>query len=480
MPAAQLIQTQSPGPGQSVSVWKESDEAGHGLVYRKIWQSQTGPLAKAWLSWAHHEHLLLTLLAHHDAKHVVQVAGLHVHLERVEVVTADAGPDFQRDWLDHAAAQGVPLLAYPQEALKLARACLQALQSVHALGVMHGDFKSDNLCIDRFDADPQALLSMDLGSLRLIDFAYAVYREQPLKFVLPTDPERLTYLPEFFRTAIKTAQATGEPSHIQCVACAQVDLYSLWHMLSSTVPVSPEDGHWMLWHQWMKACKQSALTLLPASRAFDEPTVKLLALTEKLLHQLSEPQTQWGQAKTTVRASAAQAQATPLMHGMQTPMLTPLVVPRMPMVQAVSEVPQPLPPSETQVPMVLEAAGAARSDSVGRNFWQQQRWWLLLVLLALVFTWIDRRFVQTRLTLSDEGFALGLLAMALAVPAAVGAIGQAIFRSARAQAWVRYPGLILCGIALYFLAMLFPAGVPLLHLALAAVVLTLLAAALLF
>ena len=325
MSSAQLIQTQSPAPGHSVSVWKEPTADSLNFCYRKIWQSHPGPTSKAWLSWAHHEHLLLTLLAHRDAKYVVQVAGLQVHTESVEVVTVDAGLDLQRHWLDLAASQGTQLLMHQADALKLTRACLKALQAIHALGVMHGDFKSDNLCIKACAAEPQSPIWMDLDSLRLIDFAYAVYREQPLKFVLPIDPDRLDYMPEQYRSAIRSAQAKDDPSCISRAACAQVDLYGLWHMLTKVVPASSGDAQWTAWNHWLSDCKQAVMKTLPASRPFDEQTTNLLELTEKLLIALDQPKDGWGQIRTGLRTMNAEAGTTPLISSLQTPMLTPLV-----------------------------------------------------------------------------------------------------------------------------------------------------------
>jgi hypothetical protein len=65
-------------------------------------------------------------LAHGDTPHVVQVAGLQVHGDRVEVVTVDAGLDFQRDWLEPLSASKQCLFERQEEALKLARTCLKA------------------------------------------------------------------------------------------------------------------------------------------------------------------------------------------------------------------------------------------------------------------------------------------------------------------------------------------------------------------
>ena len=527
-PAAQLIQTQSPAPGQSVSVWKEFSETARGFLFRKTWQSQPGPAAKAWLSWAHHEHLLLTLLAHREAKHVVQVAGLQVHADHVEVVTVDAGLDFQRDWLDRVALQGEPLFLQPTDALKFARACVCGLLSIHKIDMMHGDIKSDNLCINAkhtgHNTGTESRLVLDLDSLRWIDFAYAVCRAQALKFVLPTDPDRLAYLPEQFRTAIRTAQATGEPLHIQRAACAQVDLFSLWCMLTSAVAVPVAAAGWAVWHEWLQTCKKLATEPFTTSAAFEAPTQQLLSAVEQKLAQLHVPPAQWGEAITALRPETGVVPATPLLHATQTALLTPLVQSWVPPLQAEPEtkrvpaadrIPKQATDqateqtvktaAETAVEQTVEQTVGAQAQTraaadmadialippkphvlasvlarVGQGGLARQRGWLGITALAALFAWIDQRFVQMGLKLSDLGFALGLLAMVLAIPAVIGAVWHAVTRAPRAQAWARYAGLPLSGIAAYFLMVLFSAGAPGLHMAGVFLVLTLLFVALLF
>jgi hypothetical protein len=523
-PAPQLIQTQSPAPGQSVSVWKEFSETARGYSFRKTWQSRPGPAAKEWLSWAHHEHLLLTLLAHRQAKHVVQVAGLQVHADHVEVVTVDAGLDFQRDWLDRVALQGVPLFLQPTEALKFARACLCGLLSIHEIDMMHGDIKSDNLCINAKvtgnvkgnstdnntdnNTDTATRLVLDLDSLRWIDFAYAVSREQALKFVLPTDPDRLAYLPDQFRMAIRTAQATGEPVHIQRAACAQVDLFSLWCMLTRAVVVPTADASWAIWHEWLRACQKLASEPFTVSAAFEAPTQQLLSEVEHTLAQLHVPAATWGEAITALRPETSVVPATPLLHVDQTPLLTPLVQPMVPPSQPVLETGR-VQAAETPADQATEQASKQAADappqalaaaeiadlsvgqpnsktlasilaSVGQSWIGLQRGGLGIAALAILFVWIDQRFVQMDLKLTDLGFTLGLLAMVLAIPALMGSVWHAVTRSARAKAWARYSGLSLFGIASYFLMVLFSAGTPGLHIGAALLVLTLPFVALLF
>jgi|GEM_PF-2294145 len=159
MTRRELIQRQEFGPYQSVSAWCEPGKGAGPQRYRKVWQSAPGHKADAWLSWAHHEHLMLTLLAGHGAEHVVLISGLQVNPGQVELVTLDAGPELQRDWLARSYA---PLFAGEAQALKLARSCVRALVSIHRLGVVHGDVKTDNLRVQP-SANPRGL---DLSRLR--------------------------------------------------------------------------------------------------------------------------------------------------------------------------------------------------------------------------------------------------------------------------------------------------------------------------
>jgi hypothetical protein len=92
--------------------------------------------------------------------------------------------------------------------------------------------------------------------------------------------------------------------------------------------------------------------------------------------------------------------------------------------------------------------------------WRHHQWWLMAATLWAVFAWVDGHFLQTGLKLNDIGFGLGLMAVALAAPLLIGAVWHAITRSARALVWVRMPGVLLCGIAAYYLMALWGAGVP--------------------
>lgn len=330
---AHLIQSQNPSPDCSVSVWKEfAPENTHQLPrwqYRKVWASSNPSLNASWLSWAHHEHLVLTLLAGRGAKHVVQVSGLQISPFKVELMTLDAGSDFERDWLGPARlAQKETLWASEEDALKWARACLMALESVHRLGLVHGDLKSDNICITSSQSTGSSGKRIDLSSIRLIDFAYSLYRDAPLQFVLPTDPIKLDYLPEFFKSALAKAQSQNNVNPLNVVACANIDLYSLSCLLEKTV-AGDKATQWKDWSNFLEICSREGQlhienSIFKRQPNFEAPTQKLLKTVESILKSRQVSQDEWMWADTVIVASVA---PTPLIStSVHEVVLTPLVL----------------------------------------------------------------------------------------------------------------------------------------------------------
>ena len=144
---SRLIHQKEVSANQKVSVWREERQQGGSfqVFYRKLWQCDAPVQAQAWLSWAEHEHMLLTFLAARGAQHAVVVTDLHKDQHNIELVTRDAGPELQRDWL----MQHTPWLQSERALLTLAYHCLVGLQEIHRMGIVHGDFKADNLCIPK-------------------------------------------------------------------------------------------------------------------------------------------------------------------------------------------------------------------------------------------------------------------------------------------------------------------------------------------
>jgi serine/threonine protein kinase len=386
---AQLIQSQNLSPDCSVSVWKElapENSNQHPCwQYRKVWASSNPRPNTAWLSWAHHEHLVLTLLAGRGAQHVVQVSGLQVSSSKVELMTLDAGSDFERDWLAPARlAQKETLWVSEDDALKWARACLMALESVHRLGLVHGDLKSDNICITASQSTGSSGKRIDLSSIRLIDFAYSLYRDAPLQFVLPTDPFKLDYLPEFFKSALVKAQSQNNVSPLNAVACANIDLYSLSCLLEKTVSHNTA-SQWKDWSYFLEMCRRegqsrSENSFFKGQTNFEAPTQKLLKMVESILKKRHVPLGEWVWADTAIVASV---DPTPLISSsVHEVVLTPLV-------QA----------PHKQVPKPASLYGLAYA-------------WVYAYLMLIATLWvIDSAYSKYGLTLSDAGYYLALLAM---------------------------------------------------------------------
>jgi serine/threonine protein kinase len=385
---AHLIQSQNFSPDCSVSVWKEfAPENTHQhprWQYRKVWASSNPRLNAFWLSWAHHEHLVLTLLAGRGAKHVVQVSGLQISPSKVELMTLDAGSDFERDWLGPARlAHKETLWATEDDALKWARACLVALESIHRLGLVHGDLKSDNICITSSQSAGSGK-RIDLSSIRLIDFAYSLYRDAPLQFVLPTDPIKLDYLPEFFKSALTKAQSQNNVNPLNAFACANIDLYSLSCLLEKTVACDMA-SQWKDWSKFLEICRREGQlcrenSIFKRQPNFEAPTLKLLKTLETMLKTRNVLQDEWLWADTAIVASVA---PTPLIcTSVHEVVLTPLVLgPRL-------ESPKPAAPY-----------GLAYA-------------WVYAYLMLIATLWaIDSAYTKYALPLSDVGYCLALLAM---------------------------------------------------------------------
>lgn len=402
-----LIQTQSPAPHLSVSVWRETSHAvkhsqSH-CQYRKIWKDEKALDASAWLSWAHHEHLMLSLLSQRSIQHVVKVSGLQVADTQVELITLDAGPDFLRDWLMPSKDTGHPSLWSSEiEAIKWMRACLKALLSIHSLGVIHGDLKADNLCVSESASPANANKRLNLNSLTLIDFAYALYREAPLKCVLPTDPERLDYLPDFYRQALQSSQASQDPSLLLSVACANIDLFSLSCLLQQTVEPNTAKT-WRSWSQLLYSlaqigCKQQKTHSFWGSWVFDQPTKTMLQQAESELHRLKVPHDQWDFAATTCLARAA---------------VTPLMVETTPMVSLTPLIAGPLilVPNSGLLPLPVEKP--KRNVAIVKS--KPPRSWVVfgLILNVFVFALIDKAYVHQEVVLSDVAYGCGLLSIVL-------------------------------------------------------------------
>lgn len=439
-----LIQTQSPSPHLSVSVWRESlpsrKDNDKQYQYRKIWKDVQAGGSSSWLSWAHHEHLMLSLLSQRSIDHVVKVSGLQVADTQVDLVTLDAGPDFLRDWLMPSQHSGNTTLWKSEvDAIKWMRACLKALLSLHALGVIHGDLKPDNLCVSAEDVYSGQSKRLDLTSLTLIDFAYALYREAPLKFVLPTDPSRLDYLPDFYRQAIEVSQNRQDPGMLQSVACVNIDLYSLACLLKQTVEPGLSNS-WVTWSRMVNELQktgtqpQKPFSFWGAS-VFDQPTRSLLKKIETILQRLNIPKDQWNWADTVLPAQAA---ATPLID-QSTPLieLTPLIS------RSVMVLPSSLPVIVAQPILDIH---------VPKTFISSPRALILsgFILDTLIFTLIDRAYNHHHLILTTPAYGWGLLSVVTGLLLGIQTV-RILFapKLSSIKWWLAFQVLLLCA-AVYF------------------------------
>ncbi len=401
---SRLIHQKMVSAGHKVSVWREESlQKGIPIVlYRKSWQCDFPKQADAWLSWARHEHLLLSLLAGRGAQHAVAVSDLHVDHDNIELVTRDAGPELQRDWL----LQRTPKLQSESELLTLSYHCLVALQEIHRMGIVHGDFKADNLCIPA----QRGLQAPDISQLQLIDFAFSLSRDYPLRFVLPIDPDRIDYLPQFYKSAIRQAQASKQPEPIQKVCCAEIDLFSLGVMMEKIISaMAPQGPHaWSTLLHVVMRCKEvgsqkpNALQRL-LRKDFAQPTHDMLREVKQLLDSLP------------ALTQAAQAAPKPL----NTPIATPLATPLAPSPATPLATPLALP--SAQAPVIVKRPIQSPSLEIPRS---QKRWqWLIVsTLLGYLFFRIDLIYKREGLLINDTGYYLGLSVMALSLMLAWGTL----------------------------------------------------------
>jgi hypothetical protein len=147
-------------------------------------------------SWfnTHECELLMSFKSLHLAR-VVQVGALHWDgpstFDRVE--TLDAGPSLM-DWLriSPIAQDGNSCahpLATPAAFLLLVRGLMLALHEVHSAGFVHCDLREANVCL-AFGKHPTktGVITPDWNGIKLIDFAFSLSKNHPLREPLPIDP----------------------------------------------------------------------------------------------------------------------------------------------------------------------------------------------------------------------------------------------------------------------------------------------------
>lgn len=399
---SRLIHQKEVSAHQRVTVWREErQQAGNPLVlYRKSWQCDAPAQAQAWLSWARHEHLLLSLLTGRGAKHAVVVSDLHVDQHNIELVTRDAGPELQRDWL----LNRTDTLQSEKDLLTLTYQCLVALYEIHRIGIVHGDFKADNLCIPTL----QGLQSPDLSRLKLIDFAFSLSRDHPLRFVLPIDPERIDYLPMFYKRAIRQAQTSKQPELIQKVCCAEIDLFSLGVMIEKIVSAnSPQrTSTWQTLLRVVSRCKEVGdqkpnAVQLWLRKDFAKPTHDMLRYVTLMLDNFPASNQVIQTAQTPLQTPVGIKDGV-LTTQMITPITKPFITPlATPLILASSAA-----PALDKEPTLSSSLDTSRSE----KGWQ---WLIISCSLAYLFIRIDLLYKREGLLIDDNGYFLSLIVMTL-------------------------------------------------------------------
>jgi formylglycine-generating enzyme required for sulfatase activity len=113
--------------------------------------------------------------------------------------------------------------------IRLLRACLVALQEIHAAGVIHCDIKQDNICLPCTPPyQPGCLLKPDFEALRLIDFSFSLGKTMPLQQILPINPSE-DYQSPLLKNALTADHISGKPDNINKLDY-RVDLYGLGYM----------------------------------------------------------------------------------------------------------------------------------------------------------------------------------------------------------------------------------------------------------
>ncbi len=496
MTSPTLVRRQPLDASHSVTVWKQGGQYNGqpAMTYLKVWEGRADGSSTGWLSWGLHEHLLLTLLAGRGVRSAVTTLGLNKDTHRIELSTLDAGPELQQDWLE---AGGV--LLSDTELVKLGYHTLQALAQIHQEGVVHGDLKADNICVSETRDPHTGARCADWRSLKLIDFAFSLSRDNPLRFVLPIDTRKIDYHPPFYRRAVERSQQMKSPLAAQSACSAAIDLYSLGVLLQKQVVRSGQacPGASMLARACLKAGSRQKPWRWPWSDARFE--AQTLHLEQEALQWLqaqglsnedigrSVPLAAGAPVAATPLRSPAQAtplapvQATPLAAVTPTPLLSPS--PPSPPVTPLAKQAEPVsPPAPAPAPAVWfpvpagqlpaeplppETSPAGRLPvapvplepipAIGQP--EATKYWFgVTLVLAFCLLLIDQGYKSTGLRLSNLGYYTALLATLATWPLLRCAYIQATRPTRIAHRACIASALFLTGVAFLHAASLMQAG----------------------
>ena len=479
MTSPTLVRRQPLDASHSVTVWKQGGQYNGqpAMTYLKVWEGRADGSSTGWLSWGLHEHLLLTLLAGRGVRSAVTTLGLNKDTHRIELSTLDAGPELQHDWLE---AGGV--LLSDTELVKLGYHTLQALAQIHQEGVVHGDLKADNICVSETQDQQTVARCVDWRSLKLIDFAFSLSRDNPLRFVLPIDTRKIDYHPPFYRRAVEQSQQLKSPQAAQAACSAAIDLYSLGVMLQKQVVRSgqPCPGASTLARACLKAGSRQKPWRWPWSDArFEAQTLQLAQEALQWLRQQGLSNEQIDRS-TPLSAGApvsatplrSPAQATPLAQAQATPLAavspTPLLSPSTPIAAPAPAVWFPVPAGQLPAePPAVEPVSTERLPAAPLPLEPlpdpmrpaaTHYWFGVILVLAFCLILIDQGYKSTGLRLSNLGYITALLAMLATWPMVRCAYLQAFRPSRIAHRVCIASALFLTGVECLHAASLMQAG----------------------
>ncbi|MBL4661483.1 MAG: hypothetical protein JKY19_14085 [Alcanivoracaceae bacterium] len=133
----------------------------------------------------------------------------------------------------------IPLLCYTPLLLEVLKGTIQCLQAFHLKGIVHVDFKADNICanvlplvssIKKAGSD----IKITPSDIKLIDFSYSILDKHPLTKVPPIDAksDRSSYLaPHLKKILNSTATNDSKIQRLESQLDYGTDLYGLSHWI---------------------------------------------------------------------------------------------------------------------------------------------------------------------------------------------------------------------------------------------------------
>lgn len=194
------FETLSTGAMVYVKQFKQQATDGSGMPFAEYWPER--------------ENSLLTRLQDASAKHAVQVETV----SRAENIirTYDAGVSlsnllrFPVTFAQEPTNSTHPFFS-TTEFLKLLRGIIVALDEIHRVNIIHADLNAGNICVKVIEDETGQYCHIDYSRIQLIDFAFSLSRELPLKHILPIDTNKATYMaPLYLKALARDVQAARD------------------------------------------------------------------------------------------------------------------------------------------------------------------------------------------------------------------------------------------------------------------------------